>query len=220
MNYNNWRDKIEEMLLLQNRMNLKVNTSWALKDYPWYRAACVEASEMIDHLGYKWWKHQEPNIYQAKLELVDIWHFCLSDLMVKGLDIKDIYNIVESMLKKSVTPFEVNSSNLNLLITDIERFQLESLESESCALTYIFPILSRLGMSFDELYVMYVSKNVLNAFRQDHGYKEHKYIKIWNGVEDNGVLQILSSTLDPDSKDFQFDLYMLLEEAYSEITKK
>jgi hypothetical protein len=39
------------------------------------------------------------------------------------------------------------------------------------------------------LYRLYVGKNILNQFRQDHGYKEGSYIKIWNGVEDNLVMK-------------------------------
>jgi len=38
------------------------------------------------------------------------------------------------------------------------------------------------------LFEMYVAKNVLNKFRQDHGYKEGSYHKVWNGREDNEVL--------------------------------
>ena len=35
------------------------------------------------------------------------------------------------------------------------------------------------------LYRDYVSKNVLNHFRQDHGYKTGEYKKTWDGKEDN-----------------------------------
>jgi hypothetical protein len=41
------------------------------------------------------------------------------------------------------------------------------------------------------LYRLYVGKNILNQFRQDHGYKEGTYIKVWNGEEDNVVMQRL-----------------------------
>ena len=47
------------------------------------------------------------------------------------------------------------------------------------------------GLNLDALYTLYVGKNILNKFRQDHGYKEGSYIKIWNGEEDNVIMQRL-----------------------------
>ena len=35
---------------------------------------------------------------------------------------------------------------------------------------------------------LYIGKNCLNQFRQDNGYKEGHYIKVWNGKEDNVVM--------------------------------
>jgi len=67
------------------------------------------------------------------------------------------------------------------------------------------------GLNLDALYKLYVGKNILNQFRQDHGYKEGTYIKIWNGEEDNIAMQrVLEENEDvtPDG------LYKALEEAY------
>jgi hypothetical protein len=67
------------------------------------------------------------------------------------------------------------------------------------------------GLNLDSLYKLYVGKNILNKFRQDHGYKDGSYIKIWNKEEDNVTMQRLleeNSTISPDA------LYKGLEEAY------
>ena len=37
-------------------------------------------------------------------------------------------------------------------------------------------------LSWDELYTQYVGKNVLNIFRQEHGYKKGSYQKVWEGL--------------------------------------
>jgi hypothetical protein len=55
-----------------------------------------------------------------------------------------------------------------------------------------------------------VGKNILNQFRQDHGYKEGSYVKIWNGQEDNVVMQ---NILDSDDNLSPKRLYEKLEEA-------
>ena len=59
---------------------------------------------------------------------------------------------------------------------------------------------------------LYISKNCLNQFRQDNGYKEGHYIKVWNGNEDNVVMVDLLEKMDDVSFD---DLYSKLKEEYS-----
>ena len=61
---------------------------------------------------------------------------------------------------------------------------------------------------------MYVGKNVLNFFRQDHGYKEGSYIKVWNDREDNEHLAEIMSSLNPDETGFADEVYRQLEVAY------
>ncbi len=50
-----------------------------------------------------------------------------------------------------------------------------------------------------------------NQIRQDHGYKEGSYIKIWNGEEDNVTMQ---RVLEEKSDISPEELYELLEKAY------
>jgi dimeric dUTPase (all-alpha-NTP-PPase superfamily) len=73
----------------------------------------------------------------------------------------------------------------------------------------------KLGVSGDDLYEGYIGKNILNQFRQDHGYKEGTYNKEGWGEsgdqEDNVVLkQIMreNPSISPD------ELYAELEKAY------
>lgn len=51
-------------------------------------------------------------------------------------------------------------------------------------------------------------------FRQDHGYKEGTYIKIWHGKEDNEVLAETVKQLDSSAEDFQTQVYQALKTAY------
>ena len=46
------------MLRLQDQMNQKVHPDWVSQNYEWYRAVWIECAELMDHVGYKWWKHQ------------------------------------------------------------------------------------------------------------------------------------------------------------------
>ena len=76
---------------------------------------------------------------------------------------------------------------------------------------------SAIGRGFDDLYRTYVGKNVLNVFRQDHGYKSGEYVKIWAGREDNEVLTDLMAEIDSDSPEFRDAVYQSLHAAYAKV---
>ena len=46
------------MLQMQHRMNSRVHEDWINQGFEWYRAAWIECGELMDHVGYKWWKKQ------------------------------------------------------------------------------------------------------------------------------------------------------------------
>ena len=72
------QQRLITMLEMQDRMNRKVHPDWINQQFAWYRALWIECGELIEHYGYKWWKHQQPAWGHVKLEIVDIWHFGMS----------------------------------------------------------------------------------------------------------------------------------------------
>ena len=79
---------VATMAEMQEHHNRNVHPRWREQNYAYYRAVWVECAELLDHFGWKWWKLQRPELDQVKLEVVDIWHFGLSDLMrADALDI-------------------------------------------------------------------------------------------------------------------------------------
>lgn len=64
---------------------------------------------------------------------------------------------------------------------------------------------------------VYDVKNVLNSFRNNNGYKDGTYIKLWNGVEDNVIAMDIANDLVLDNIDNC--LYGLLEEEYNKFIK-
>jgi len=77
-----------------------------------------------------------------------------------------------------------------------------------------FKALANMSMDVPELYKRYVVKNQLNTFRQDHGYKEGTYIKIWDAVEDNVVA---FNIMDEHPHFTPEQLYKKLEEEYKQV---
>ena len=205
------RGKIKEMLDLQNKINEKVHPHWREQNFEWYRAIWVECAELLDHYGWKWWKKQSPNQAQIELELVDIWHFGLS-ILLSNYDIeKSISLISEGMIdQRGSGKFREN----------LEDFTSNTLQTRSFDLKRFNQVMNDVGLTFEKLYVGYISKNVLNSFRQDKGYQAGTYIKDWGGIEDNEYLIRLASKMDPKSENFSSELYTLMEKEYEAHSSK
>ena len=195
------------MLELQDSMNSKVNPDWRNAGNEWYRAIWMESSEMLEHYGWKWWKHQEPDTMQVKLEVVDIVHFALSIRLEQGQSLEDTAELIATDFKNSMQAEDIRKT--------IECLALLTLTDQGAHFTFIAGIMKYLDMSFDELYEIYVGKNVLNMFRQDNGYKQGTYNKIWNGREDNEYLADIMKQLNADSQTFQDDIYAALSQSYA-----
>ena len=204
-------EKTRIMLSMQDEMNRHVDIDWLAREREWYRAIWIECAELMDHYGgWKWWKHAEPDYAQVLLEIVDIWHFGLSLRIDSG---KDYHHIAAEIIEQWETPRTALP-----FLQEVEYLALAALEEKRFAVGSIRSLLDCIEDGFDGLYRAYVAKNVLNIFRQDHGYKSGGYVKIWDGREDNEVLTELMAELDSDKPEFRHDLYRFLDAAYARIT--
>ncbi|QPG06762.1 dUTP diphosphatase [Salinimonas marina] len=202
---------IATMLSLQDKMNSKVNPEWLNAGYGYLRAAMVESVEAIEHHGWKWWKAQTKDLAQLQMELVDIWHFALSDFLIRYHgDIEQAATQLSEELAASYDNLDFDGATYYFA----EQPLLDNLELMAglCAakrfnVSLFMKIVNQCEMSADELYRQYVGKNVLNFFRQDNGYKEGSYVKTWNGREDNEHLVEVLDALDINEKTYSEMVY-------------
>lgn len=103
---------------------------------------------------------------------------------------------------------------------NLEDFTSNTLQTRSFDLKRFNQVMNDVGLTFEKLYVGYISKNVLNSFRQDKGYQAGTYIKDWGGIEDNEYLIRLASKMDPKSENFSSELYTLMEKEYEAHSSK
>lgn len=200
--------QIKIMLDLQDSMNTKVNANWQTQGYEWYRAIWVECAELLDHYGWKWWKKQSPDTEQVALELIDIWHFGLSILLQGGTKPELIIAQIQNQL--------VIATDEQDFRLDLEKFVAATLNDHQFHIGLFGRLMAGIDMSFDQLYRGYVGKNVLNFFRQDHGYKDGSYRKHWHdGREDNEHLVEVVLSLDVTKVEFKDELYVALKDRYS-----
>jgi dimeric dUTPase (all-alpha-NTP-PPase superfamily) len=195
------------MLQMQDKMNQKVHPEWIDQQYEWFRATWIECGELVDHYGYKWWKKQQPDMAQVQLEVVDIWHFGMSALFTKGVPVEQIAATMAAELEG----YQYRRIGV---IEATEQLAHFSLAERSFSVPLFWDLLHAVGLSFDELYRQYVGKNVLNFFRQDHGYKDGSYVKQWQGREDNEHLVEVLASLDASVDSFANDVYLGLQNRY------
>ncbi|WP_309386772.1 dUTPase [Cerasicoccus frondis] len=100
-------DKLDEIFQQQEALNKRigVDTSsltqeekikWVLN---YTRAMQQETAELIDSVPWKWWaKYQEFDEQNARVEVVDLFHFLISTAQVLGMSAEDVY---EAYTKKN-----------------------------------------------------------------------------------------------------------------------
>ncbi|MCX6052453.1 MAG: dUTP diphosphatase [Campylobacterales bacterium] len=224
-------DKILLMLQLQNTLNDATNgekwvngTTKNGKTINWKRCIYMESAEMIDSFSWKHWKsiHQEPDWDNMQIEVVDVWHFIMSLAIenyaqnMKGqienlaIDISELSNF--SKINKKSHHFSLQDEviakveNIMLLTLVKEKLNIDKLIEE------FFDLVVMCGLDLETLYRLYVGKNILNQFRQDNGYKEGTYIKVWNGTEDNVIMKKIweeDGDINPDILYKQLTKYYL-----------
>ncbi|CAH9064554.1 hypothetical protein PSECIP111951_03383 [Pseudoalteromonas holothuriae] len=198
--------KLVVMLEMQNAMNTKVHAQWFNQGFEWYRAIWVECAEMLDHYGWKWWKKQTPDTEQVILELVDIFHFGLSLRIDGETAYQALAEQLEQELAQPQAAVDFKQTLEVLAASAVADKQFNAQAFAGC--------MQQIGMDIDDLYRGYVGKNTLNFFRQDNGYKEGSYIKVWQGQEDNEHLVEVVKSLDTEHPDFAKKVYAGLQARY------
>lgn len=204
------------------------------------KAFRLELAEAIESTNWKWWKNitDSDDIDNIKIEIVDMWHFLMSHFMYTYVNIMDntahAINI-EMVLKQISDNSDESKKSPGEYLNSIECFAdmihaypytqkkivndlgVMTGRIEVSILTAFFNAVEGIpNFGIDELYKLYLGKNLLNIFRQDHGYSNGGYIKIWNGVEDNVVMQRLLNEYPDDSSE---ELLKALEIEYQNVIK-
>ncbi|MCF6244632.1 MAG: dUTP diphosphatase [Sulfurovum sp.] len=222
-------DKILQMLELQQELNDATNgLGWENgltkngKVIDWRRCTYLECAELIESYPWKHWKNidAKPDYANIKIEAVDIWHFIMS----QGLEEYKIKNLgtIEALSKDITLLHNFATFTAPLIPTDKNYYEqikivevlIKKLFSDASTeevMESFIDVAYISGLNLDSLYQLYIGKNILNKFRQEHGYKEGSYIKIWDGEEDNILMQ---RHLEAHPNTTPKELYVALEKYY------
>ncbi len=109
-------DQLRELFRMQKALNERIGvhtddmsdeqkTQWTLN---YCRAMSQEIAELTDSVPWKWWaKYQKLDEQNARVEVVDLFHFLISLAQVLGMSADDVYEIY---LKKNEVNFQRQAS--------------------------------------------------------------------------------------------------------------
>ncbi|MDA3872827.1 MAG: dUTPase [Kiritimatiellae bacterium] len=92
------QDLFDKQMSLNQRIGVNPRDMTEDEQVKWIlnytRAASQEMAELIDSVPWKWWaKYQEFDVQNAKVEVVDLFHFIISLAQVLGMDAQDVHNL-------------------------------------------------------------------------------------------------------------------------------
>ena len=109
-------DKLEEIFTMQASLNSRIGvelkdqetekkTEWVLN---YTRAMQQELAELTDSVPWKWWaKYQTFDEQNARVEVVDLFHFLVSLAQVLGMTADDVF---DAYVKKNQVNFSRQES--------------------------------------------------------------------------------------------------------------
>jgi dimeric dUTPase (all-alpha-NTP-PPase superfamily) len=109
-------DKLEAIFALQEALNRRIGVDTVTLDEPaqiewtlnYIRAMQQELAELTDSVPWKWWaKYRQFDRQNARVEIVDLFHFLVSIAQVMGLSAEDIY---QAYLKKNQVNYQRQDS--------------------------------------------------------------------------------------------------------------
>jgi dimeric dUTPase (all-alpha-NTP-PPase superfamily) len=95
----------ERIGVITDGMNEEEKTKWLLN---YCRAMTQEISELTDSVPWKWWaKYQKFDEQNARVEVVDLFHFLISAAQVLGMSADDVF---AAYMKKNAVNFQRQES--------------------------------------------------------------------------------------------------------------
>ncbi|PHR66618.1 MAG: hypothetical protein COA51_01050 [Idiomarina sp.] len=160
------------------------------------KAILVELGEYFEHTAYKWWKKQSADWAQANMELIDILHFAISDAVenacARGLNHEQAAEEVAALVLQGATGGATINDGKEIVVALAK--DGDATKALQCGRAFFATLFAALIDAYGDantVYLTYIGKNALNNLRQQRGYKQGTYIKMWQGREDNEVMMEL-----------------------------
>ncbi len=219
-----------KLINLQREFNDRVAPGWEkdLKQekFNYWTAILDETVEVVGSKHWKWWKDSDRmnqvDWDNVNVELIDLFHFLLS---------VSIQHKQQDIIFMTLIAYEKNLEDSKIKIRDEKFFDefwnefLMAVWQKSLPLLVVkwCEFFYRSGGDFQSLTRSYFIKNALNHIRQEFGYAEGKYKKMWRNpnnpsilVEDNVVAGLLLNGTENLTEDTVTEMQDTLRRYYLE----
>ena len=223
---------VEYAVQLQDQFNSRLSENWKQERTmtDWATTILTEGAEFIESLPWKWWKKIEPDYDNLKLEAVDLLHFIISALLMLKYDCSTTAKYIENNIRFVDGDYRLMQKYIGLTVVQAdlydkdERSEIRKDVLKAALATNLMNVLNQAisiakFKSIDDVFKLYVFKNALNHLRQELGYKEGKYQKLWDGVhEDNYfMIRLAERTTSPVTLEEALEL---LREEYQKVARR
>jgi len=214
---------IDEIIELQKTLNIKVDPNWMQSKLNWKLASLLETAEAIDSLDWKWWKKTKNDWLNLEIEMIDIFFFNLAKMIETGQEQQFKIILIQQMVidkqeEKTIKKINRDDVLAKQVITKLSEKLVNSIMYEQSVITLVlwFDIWKSLGNNVETMLKLYKLKYTLNIFRQNNGYKEGTYIKMWDGLEDNKRALEIALNINYD-ENYNDNLMMSIENYYQKM---
>ncbi len=155
-------------------------------------AAVLEMAELVESTPWKWWKGGSADLWNVKIELIDMLHFMASNVEVLGTGtVDDETNVLGFLSGETVTKelFVDNDENVGTNRSYALNIIRDIVNKDEC-----FEIINHAmkagGLEAAEISSIYIAKYTLNEIRWEGGYALNQYKKMKSGYTDENGVQI------------------------------
>lgn len=179
---------------VQNILNKKAdpnNPNWkeARTENDFKLASILEMAEMIESTPWKWWKGGTADLWNIKIELIDMLHFMISNVEMRG-DISDseatkVLGFLEGEAIDKDFFYNGNENDGSDRDRSMEIFK--KLVNDDYSFDFINEVVKGGGLEANEISSIYIAKYTLNEIRWAGGYALDNYKKMKSGyIDENG----------------------------------
>lgn len=185
-----YKDIADVQSILNTKADPK-NPNWkeARSENDFKLASILEMAEMIESTPWKWWKGGKADLWNIKIELIDMLHFMISNVAMKDSVTEDeaqkVLGFKNSELVKKDFFYNGNENDGS------DREVSMQIITRLCNDTYDFDFINEVvcggGLEASEISSIYIAKYTLNEIRWEGGYAMNQYKKMKSGyIDENG----------------------------------
>lgn len=153
-------------------------------------ASILEMAEMIESTPWKWWKGGSADLWNVKIELIDMLHFMISNVaMNESITDEDAVKVLGFATEAEVQKnFFYNNNEDDGADRDVCMDIFKALVNEDYGYDLINEVVKGGGLEANEISSIYIAKYTLNEIRWEGGYAMNQYKKMKSGfIDANGV---------------------------------